>query len=418
MVDLMEVSCIWSKIQDEMEVHIGRGPALDTIKKAWSEGSLDSELRAHSKNMEPGWDFRKLSFVLEAKGEVQQEELSRAQSNISSALQSSLNAGFNLFKTNLESDQLLHRRHLLASSGDEARARAAIVGQLEVKAPDDEELCKDEVEGDGEIEGDGADHESEDEPCSDAILRDFNYRLKCILMERERGLTVKQAVASFEPSTLYGNRVGFQDILLVTSSKGNNIFHKSKLWKTALVTDISMLPRQQMLKPPRPDNRYGVDTRFTKVQEMKQASFVSGLIANKLFAMCRSAEYTIPGFPDFQAAIKDLKKSTSQVMPLWGLIKALEEAGEVNCKVAEHRLTKDAGSIKIEPETTVCFLLDALKASALTFGAKTDLAKTRSNKTVSTVWRLRCPFVGLFLTGCVALAGFTMKAVRALNWFQ
>ena len=50
-------------------------------------------------------------------------------------------------------------------------------------------------------------------------------------------------------------------------------------------------------------------------------------------------------------------------MPLWGLIKALEEAGEVNCKVAEHRLTKDAGSIKIEPETTVCFLLDALKVS-------------------------------------------------------
>lgn len=40
MVDLMEVSCIWSKIQDEMEVHIGRGPALDTIKKAWSEGPL------------------------------------------------------------------------------------------------------------------------------------------------------------------------------------------------------------------------------------------------------------------------------------------------------------------------------------------------------------------------------------------
>ncbi|CAK8990596.1 unnamed protein product, partial [Durusdinium trenchii] len=181
-------------------------------------------------------------------------------------------------------------------------------------------LCKDEVEGDGEIEGDGADHESEDEPCSDAILRDFNYRLKCILMERERGLTVKQAVASFEPSTLYGNRVGFQDILLVTSSKGNNIFHKSKLWKTALVTDISMLPRQQMLKPPRPDNRYGVDTRFTKVQEMKQASFVSGLIANKLFAMCRSAEYTIPGFPDFQAAIKDLKKSTSQdSFELWNI---------------------------------------------------------------------------------------------------
>ena len=50
----------------------------------------------------------------------------------------------------------------------------------------------------------------------------------------------------------------------------------------------------------------------TVCHSMSEASFVSGLIANKLFAMCRSAEYTIPGFPDFQAAIKDLKKSTSQ----------------------------------------------------------------------------------------------------------
>ena len=121
---------------DETKIHVGCivfRLVLQVNYKPLLTGprSLDSELRAHSKNMEPGWDFRKLSFVLEAKGEVQQEELSRAQSNISSALQSSLNAGFNLFKTNLESDQLLHRRHLLASSGDEARARAAIVGQLE-----------------------------------------------------------------------------------------------------------------------------------------------------------------------------------------------------------------------------------------------------------------------------------------------
>lgn len=43
----------------------------------------------------------------------------------------SLQAGFSLFTTNLENDQLAHCRCLLASSGDEAKARAAVVSSLE-----------------------------------------------------------------------------------------------------------------------------------------------------------------------------------------------------------------------------------------------------------------------------------------------
>ena len=93
--------------------------------------SLDAELRAHSKASETGWDWQKLSFVLELKGAVQDEELSKAQSKINSALQSSLQAGYSLFETNLQNDQLQHRRYLLTSSGDEAKARAAIVASLE-----------------------------------------------------------------------------------------------------------------------------------------------------------------------------------------------------------------------------------------------------------------------------------------------
>ena len=93
--------------------------------------TLDAELRAHSKASEPGWDWQKLSFVLELKSAVQDEELSKAQSKINSALQSSLQAGFSLFETNLQNDQLQHRRYLLTSSGDEAKARAAVVASLE-----------------------------------------------------------------------------------------------------------------------------------------------------------------------------------------------------------------------------------------------------------------------------------------------
>lgn len=93
--------------------------------------TLDSELRTHSKASEPGWEWAKLSFVLELKGAVQDEELCKAQKKINSALQSSLQAGFELFRTNLQNDHLQHRRYLLTSSGDEAKCRAAVVASLE-----------------------------------------------------------------------------------------------------------------------------------------------------------------------------------------------------------------------------------------------------------------------------------------------
>jgi hypothetical protein len=70
---------------------------------------------------------------LELQGAIQEEEVKKAQNKISSALQSSLQAGFSLFLQNLENDQLLHRRYLLTSSGDEAKARAAVVASWEVR---------------------------------------------------------------------------------------------------------------------------------------------------------------------------------------------------------------------------------------------------------------------------------------------
>lgn len=69
--------------------------------------------------------------MIEIKGAVQDEEITKAQKRINSALQSSLQAGFSLFETNLQNDQLQHRRYLQASSGDEAKARAAAVTSLE-----------------------------------------------------------------------------------------------------------------------------------------------------------------------------------------------------------------------------------------------------------------------------------------------
>lgn len=94
--------------------------------------TLDSDLKSGSKSMDSEWSWKKLPFILEMEGQIHDDEIGKAQSKINSALQSSLQAGFSLFETNLETDQLQHRRYILASSGDEAKARAATVSSLEV----------------------------------------------------------------------------------------------------------------------------------------------------------------------------------------------------------------------------------------------------------------------------------------------
>ena len=96
--------------------------------------SLDAELRAYCKASDANFQWEKLSFILELQGLLQDEEVKKAQNKINSALQSSLMAGFSLFETNLQNDQVLHRRYLLASSGDEAKARSALVASLEATA--------------------------------------------------------------------------------------------------------------------------------------------------------------------------------------------------------------------------------------------------------------------------------------------
>ena len=81
--------------------------------------------------MSKDWDWQKLSFILEEQGKVQDDEISKAQSRTNSALLNSLQAGYSLFTTNLENDELSFKRWQLASSGDEAKARAAVVASLE-----------------------------------------------------------------------------------------------------------------------------------------------------------------------------------------------------------------------------------------------------------------------------------------------
>ena len=73
-----------------------------------------------------------MSFVVEASGSLHNEQLEQAQSRTANALKKSLGAAWELFQTNLQSDQVMRDKFLNSCSGDESRQRAAIIDSLEV----------------------------------------------------------------------------------------------------------------------------------------------------------------------------------------------------------------------------------------------------------------------------------------------
>lgn len=76
-------------------------------------------------------------------------------------------------------------------------------------------------------------------------------------------------MVSFLPDTVYGTRSAYHEVLLVTSNDRHNNAQKSKLCKSGMVSGVSMLQRNEMLKPQR--DGFGAESKFTRVQEMKQA---------------------------------------------------------------------------------------------------------------------------------------------------
>ena len=81
--------------------------------------------------MDPTFDFKKLSFVQEASGRQQEEQLISAQSSVNNARKNSLQAAFNLFATNLANDQILQDKYLASADMNTQRTRSILVHSLE-----------------------------------------------------------------------------------------------------------------------------------------------------------------------------------------------------------------------------------------------------------------------------------------------
>ncbi|CAK8991868.1 Uncharacterized protein SCF082_LOCUS2843, partial [Durusdinium trenchii] len=415
--------------------------------------ALDSELRAHIKGNDPSFELNKLAFFAEATGAVQETHILEAQNAVQNARKSSLQAGFLLFKTSLDNDQVLHERHLAAAKTDEARARrdcdkekttgavaAKVLPWIQdtmqgfgvgLRRTESERLigwCNYVTSGvlsagkaeftvntitsmahanprtfcavvmlpnrSGAIDAVAMDEDEEDNhdkaDSAEAVLHEFVYKVKNYFLESERALRVKTCTLVFDEATVYGNRSGCHQCLLITASDKHNVFHKSKAWRTSVVQGASMLPRGDMVKVERPSKVFASDGKLTRVQELKQhlagssvvesfvnalcepaenhnilvdflgfdgwpaayvlgqickghkfaagtichslyeTKFVGEMTSNKIFSLARENKLKIPGFPNFMSVIKDLKKSNqSNTQPQYTVCTPLADGGLV-----------------------------------------------------------------------------------------
>ncbi|CAK8989723.1 unnamed protein product, partial [Durusdinium trenchii] len=161
----------------------------------------------------------------------------------------------------------------------------------EEDADEEEEKGVKDVTGDGAFDAgdcddvDGDDGERDETDC---VLRDFQYKLTCKFMERERNLKVRTATVCFEPSSIYGNRTGYHSLLLITANDKTNQFHRTAFWRSGLTTGRKF-------------------AAGAVCHSGQSASFCGNLIAQKVFGMCRTEHLSLPGFPNFAEALRSLK---------------------------------------------------------------------------------------------------------------
>ena len=91
------------------------------------------DLRGHLRTMDPGLQWQKMAFVLEMTGRSAESFCEAAQSSVTNARLQSLQAAFQLFRTELATDQSVHRKEMLASTGDYERRHRSLVNTLEVR---------------------------------------------------------------------------------------------------------------------------------------------------------------------------------------------------------------------------------------------------------------------------------------------
>lgn len=107
-------------------------------------------------------------------------------------------------------------------------------------------------------------------------IRLMKQKIVDTFCEEGRKLQVVPAIMTFDPPTVWGARSETHDMILLTSNNSQNVWHRSRLWRRHVCSNVPMLARRSMVKPTKvKEGVLTVDTDLTLVQRWKQATCMS-----------------------------------------------------------------------------------------------------------------------------------------------
>ncbi|CAK9011602.1 unnamed protein product [Durusdinium trenchii] len=276
---------------------------------------LDAELKMHCKSASSEFDYKKLSFILEARGVLQEQQIERAQSRIQPAFRQSITAGFNL---SLEADQVAHRR-----AGIEAEADADSSGALSAKL---EPWLQSTL---------GGLNQGIRRSDNESIIGYVNYVAAGVVSSFKQHFALQQVTGlchsnprTFLAVLVLPNRAGD----LRSTAKSEKAEHDDSEDEEQAKTEGDegrCLAVSEMIKLPKGDAKYGGDGKKWAVASVAHSGcetlFCANLVAHRMYGLARSGDLKIAGFPRFEEAISGLKGMQSMQAPSYEVCVTLSD---------------------------------------------------------------------------------------------
>ncbi|CAK9006800.1 Uncharacterized protein SCF082_LOCUS9181 [Durusdinium trenchii] len=375
-------------------------------------GLLDAELKMHCKSASSEFDYKKLSFILEARGVLQEQQIERAQ-----------------------------------SAGIEAEADADSSGALSAKL---EPWLQSTL---------GGLNQGIRRSDNESIIGYVNYVAAGVVSSFKQHFALQQVTGlchsnprTFLAVLVLPNRAGD----LRSTAKSEKAEHDDSEDEEQAKTEGDegrCLAVSEMIKLPKGDAKYGGDGKKWAVASVAHSGcetlFCANLVAHRMYGLARSGDLKIAGFPRFEEAISGLKGMQSMQAPSYEVCVTLSDGtliikqlvldmwtqkhpdfsaectelltahnSEFNPKNIQSGGEVQEGTTTVElPSKQLCVQGTKSKSdfekehastgNALTFGSKMDLAKLRTAKNLVVAWRLK-------LFGCAS--SIRLAHVFSLPW--
>eukprot|EP00435_Cladocopium_sp_Y103_P023953 s3522_g5.t2 len=127
---LFDIVCLWLWLEPKLRAEFP-GSTVDHHAELFMKGMLDTDLATIMRAAEPSFDWKRINFVLEVRGQAVETFISQSQNRQRNAMMKSVQAAFKAWEEQLGADQVTFEQQQIMLEKSQAKTRAKLVRQLE-----------------------------------------------------------------------------------------------------------------------------------------------------------------------------------------------------------------------------------------------------------------------------------------------